>query len=207
MWYWLPDSSLKSLDEQGLCEFLLLETGKPWRKKVSPKILVVDERSEDKSQTNLLYRVAAKSHIFRPFCYVTLRHKLFVFSSGWNYWLKHLIYTRKACRLNIFDFFVETLFLLLRLDVMWIFPCQTLFVDCTWWTVAHKLGMASSAACERGAEEQTVLQCPIHWPPHGQHGLTVLDDETTEWLLNTCPEIQRSQAVDKRTRSKKKWRI
>ena len=41
--------------------------------------------------------------------------------------------------------------------------------------------MASSAACECGAEEQTVdhvvLQCPIHRPPHGLHGLTVLDDE------------------------------
>jgi len=57
----------------------------------------------------------------------------------------------------------------------------------------YKWGMASSAACECGAEEQTVdhvfLQCPIHRPPHGLHGLTVLDDETTEWLLNTCPEI------------------
>jgi len=43
------------------------------------------------------------------------------------------------------------------------------------------------------AEEQTVdhvvLQCQIHRPPHGLHGLTILDDETTEWLLNTCPEI------------------
>ena len=50
-----------------------------------------------------------------------------------------------------------------------------------------------SAACDCGAEEQTVdhvvLQCPIHRPPHGPHGLTVLDDETTEWLLNTCPKI------------------
>jgi len=57
----------------------------------------------------------------------------------------------------------------------------------------YKWGMESSAACECGAEEQTVghvvLQCPIHRPPHGLHGLTVLDDETTEWLLNTCPEI------------------
>jgi len=57
----------------------------------------------------------------------------------------------------------------------------------------HKWGMASSAACECGAEEQTVehvvLQCPIHRSPHGLHGLTVLDDETIEWLLNTCPEI------------------
>jgi len=54
-------------------------------------------------------------------------------------------------------------------------------------------GMASSAACECGAEEQTidhvVLQCPIHRPPHRLLGLTVLDDETIEWLLNTCPEI------------------
>jgi len=53
--------------------------------------------------------------------------------------------------------------------------------------------MASSATCECGAEEQTVgdvvLQCPIHQPPHGLNGLTVLDDETTEWLLNICPEI------------------
>jgi len=57
----------------------------------------------------------------------------------------------------------------------------------------HQWGMASSAACECGAEEQTidhvVLQCPIHRPPHGFHGLTILDDETIEWLLNTCPEI------------------
>jgi len=53
--------------------------------------------------------------------------------------------------------------------------------------------MASSAACECGAEEQTVdhvvFQCPIHQPPHGLHGLAVLDDETTGWLLNTCPDI------------------
>jgi len=24
-------------------------------------------------------------------------------------------------------------------------------------------------------------------PRHGVHGLTILDDETTEWLLKTCP--------------------
>ena len=63
----------------------------------------------------------------------------------------------------------------------------------------YKLGMASSAACECGTEEQTVdhvvLQCPIHRPPYGLHGLTGLDDETTEWLLNTCPEIYCGQAV------------
>ena len=63
----------------------------------------------------------------------------------------------------------------------------------------YKRGMASSAPCECGAEEQTVghvvLQCPIHRPPHGLHGLTVLDDETIEWLLNTCPDIKCGQAV------------
>jgi len=57
----------------------------------------------------------------------------------------------------------------------------------------RKWGMAPSAACECCLEEQTfghvVLKCPIHRPPHGLHDLTVLDDETIEWLLNTCPEI------------------
>jgi len=56
----------------------------------------------------------------------------------------------------------------------------------------YKWDMASSAACECGAEEQTVdhviLQCPVHRPPHKLQDLTILDDETTEWLLNTCPK-------------------
>jgi len=46
---------------------------------------------------------------------------------------------------------------------------------------------------ECGAEEQTddhvVLHCPIHPPAYGLHGLTVLDDKTFDWLLNTCPEM------------------
>jgi len=53
--------------------------------------------------------------------------------------------------------------------------------------------MSSSAACACGAEEQTVdhvvLKMSNPSTPHGLHGLTVLDVETTEWLLNTCPEI------------------
>jgi len=57
----------------------------------------------------------------------------------------------------------------------------------------YKWGMASSATCVCGAEEQTVdhvvLHRPIHRLPHGLHGLAVLDDETIEWLLNTCPKI------------------
>jgi len=57
----------------------------------------------------------------------------------------------------------------------------------------YESDMASSAACECGAEEQTVdhvvLQCPIHRPPHGLHGLMVLDVATIEWLLSTCSEI------------------
>ena len=43
-----------------------------------------------------------------------------------------------------------------------------------------------------GAEQNVnhvVLHCPIYRPPHGLHGLTVLDDETTKWLLNTFPDI------------------
>ena len=73
-------------------------------------------------------------------------------------------------------------------------------------TCLYKWAMASSAACECGTEEQTVdhlvLQCAIHRSPHGLHGLTVLDDETTEWLLNTCPEIWCGQAVVWTTSSK-----
>jgi len=42
-------------------------------------------------------------------------------------------------------------------------------------------------------EDQTVdhvvFPCPIYRPPHGLHGLTLLNDETIEWLLNTCPVI------------------
>jgi len=56
-----------------------------------------------------------------------------------------------------------------------------------------QMGYSRSAACECGAEVQNidhdVFQCPIHRPPHGLHGLTVLDDETIDWLLNTCPKI------------------
>jgi len=46
---------------------------------------------------------------------------------------------------------------------------------------------------ECGEEDQTiehvVFQCPIHRPPYGLHGLTVLDDEIIDWLLNTCTKI------------------
>jgi len=61
------------------------------------------------------------------------------------------------------------------------------------------MGIDFSAACECGAEEQTVdhvvFQFLFNSPPRGLHGLTVLDDETSEWLLNTCPEISCGQAV------------
>jgi len=57
----------------------------------------------------------------------------------------------------------------------------------------HKWGMAPFAACEYGIVEQivdrVVLHLPIHRTPYGAHGLTFLDDDTIEWLLNTCPEI------------------
>jgi len=54
----------------------------------------------------------------------------------------------------------------------------------------YKLGVASSATVVH-----VVLRCPIHRTPHGLHGLTVLDDDTIEWLLNIYPEIECSQAV------------
>ena len=56
----------------------------------------------------------------------------------------------------------------------------------------YKWGMASSATYECGAEQtvdHVVLHCPIHRFPHGLHGLTVLNDGATEWLVNTCPDI------------------
>jgi len=47
-------------------------------------------------------------------------------------------------------------------------------------TCSHIWGMALSAACEIGAEEQTIdyvdPECPIHRHHYGLHGLTVLDD-------------------------------
>jgi len=49
--------------------------------------------------------------------------------------------------------------------------------------------MAAPAACECGAEDQTadhvVLQYPIHRPSLGLYGLTVMNDETIDLLLNT----------------------
>jgi len=58
---------------------------------------------------------------------------------------------------------------------------------------SYEWGMASSAVCECGAEEQTVdhvvFQCPNHRLSHELDGLTVLDDETIECQLRTCPEI------------------
>ena len=57
----------------------------------------------------------------------------------------------------------------------------------------HRWGVAPSAACECGVEEQTadhvILGCPIYRAPSGAHGLHVLDDDTTQWLLDTCPDI------------------
>ena len=74
-----------------------------------------------------------------------------------------------------------------------------------------KWGMASSAACGCGEEPQTVdhvvLQCPIHLPPHWLHGLTVLDDETTEWLLNTCPRSNAAKQWFEQLAQKKKTSV
>ena len=61
--------------------------------------------------------------------------------------------------------------------------------------------------CECGAEEQTVdhyvHQWPIHQPSHGLHRLTVLYDETIEWLLKTWSS---GQAVDSNNSLKRRGR-
>jgi len=77
------------------------------------------------------------------------------------------------------------------LCIIYIYTVYTVrsVLDCD--VVCRQLRLNEDKEC--GAEEQTVdhavLQCPIYRPPHGLHGLTVLDDETTDWVLNTCPEI------------------
>jgi hypothetical protein len=57
----------------------------------------------------------------------------------------------------------------------------------------HRWGLAANAACECGAENQTadhiISSCPIYRAPDGTHGLSVLDDESVTWLLETCPDI------------------
>jgi len=56
-----------------------------------------------------------------------------------------------------------------------------------------------SAACECTAEDPSVdhvaLECPIYRPLHGLHDLTVPDDETIEWLLNTCDLVRPSSGL------------
>jgi len=64
------------------------------------------------------------------------------------------------------------------------------------------LRYVSVAQKNKSSATMSVLQYPIHRPPNGLHGLTVLDDKTTEWLLNTCPEIYCSNAVVRTTSSK-----
>jgi len=48
------------------------------------------------------------------------------------------------------------------------------------------LAQLNAWLCLTQTVDHVVLQCPIHRPPHG---LTVVDDETIEWLFNTCPKI------------------
>ena len=73
----------------------------------------------------------------------------------------------------------------------------------------YNWGMASSAACECGAEEQivdhVVLQCVVYRTPHGLYGLKVLDNETIKWLLNTLPRnlVQPSSGYENYLREEK----
>ena len=57
----------------------------------------------------------------------------------------------------------------------------------------HKWGLAQSATCKCGAEEQAadyiILDCPLYRAPNGFGGVAVLDDATISWLLKSCPDI------------------
>jgi len=74
----------------------------------------------------------------------------------------------------------------------------------------HKQGIAPSVACECGTEEQAidhvVLHCTIHRPPHVVHGLTVLDDDTIKWLLNTRSQLALQSAKQNKALSKAHFR-
>jgi len=73
----------------------------------------------------------------------------------------------------------------------------------------YKWGMASSAACECGAEEQAinhvVLQCAIHRAPHELYGQTVLNDETIEFAQCLPRDLmQPSSGYEELAQKKKK---
>ena len=61
------------------------------------------------------------------------------------------------------------------------------------WSIMHKWSFAPSATCECGADDQTAnyiyLHCVIHCAPAGIRGVISLDQDTTSWLLNSCPDI------------------
>ena len=60
-------------------------------------------------------------------------------------------------------------------------------------STVHRWGMASTAACECGAEEQTadhiIISCPIFNHPSRRIGLETVDEETLAWLINIFPKI------------------
>ena len=57
----------------------------------------------------------------------------------------------------------------------------------------HKWGLAPSAACECGAEDQTadhiIMDCPLYSIQRGTCGLINVDEEAQQWLLNECPDV------------------
>ena len=57
----------------------------------------------------------------------------------------------------------------------------------------HKWDMASTASCERGAEEQTtyhiITSCPIYRHPNKIRGLLTVNESLARWLSDTCPAV------------------
>ena len=58
----------------------------------------------------------------------------------------------------------------------------------------HKWGMASTASCECGAEEQNadhiITSSPIYRHPNGIGGLLTVKESMAKWLCDTCPAIK-----------------
>ena len=57
----------------------------------------------------------------------------------------------------------------------------------------HKWGMASTASCGCGAEEQTadhiITSCPSYHHPKRIRGLLTVNESSAKWLSDTCPAI------------------
>jgi len=59
------------------------------------------------------------------------------------------------------------------------------------WATSNNLGLLynTKETASLFSRRQHIGNSQFNRPHHGLHGLTVLDDETIKWPLNTCPDI------------------